>query len=190
MQPPRTQASPTHQILSVREEEIRRRRWRNNAGRSCAVPIDEAKAARQQQELEWPVVVGSLHRQLQRASVVALRFLLRFPAFSQKEQNGPFFTFSWRFQTELTPRTLHRAPVGQGPPGPDWLVIAFGFWSGRALATGTAWAGLCLIHHHHKAPTRPAARRRWLLVGRAREESGSSLVGRPGGFQGNSFRAE
>ena len=25
---------------------------------------------------------------------------------------------------------------------------AFGFWSGRALATGTAWAGLCLIHHH------------------------------------------
>ena len=44
--------------------------------------------------------------------------------------------------------TLHRAPVGQGPPGPDWLAISFGFWSGRALATGTAWAGLCLIHHH------------------------------------------
>ena len=53
----------------------------------------------------------------------------------------------------LTPSTLHRAPVGQGPPGPDWLAISFGFWSGRALATGTAWAGLCLIHHHHyKAP--------------------------------------
>ena len=31
--------------------------------------------------------------------------------------------------------TLHRAPVGQGPSGPDWLAIAFGFWSGRALAT-------------------------------------------------------
>ena len=45
-------------------------------------------------------------------------------------------------------RTLHRAPVGQGPPGPDWLAIAFGFWSERALATGTAWADLCLIHHH------------------------------------------
>ena len=44
--------------------------------------------------------------------------------------------------------TLHRAPVGQGPPGPDWLAIFLGFWSGRALATGTAWAGLCLIHHH------------------------------------------
>ena len=45
--------------------------------------------------------------------------------------------------------TLHRAPVGQGPPGPGWLAISFGFWSGRALATtGTAWAGLCLIHHH------------------------------------------
>ena len=26
---------------------------------------------------------------------------------------------------------------------------SIGFWSGRALATGTAWAGLCLIHHHH-----------------------------------------
>ena len=46
------------------------------------------------------------------------------------------------------PSTLHRAPVGQGPSGPDWLAIAFGFWAGRALATGTAWAGLCLIHHH------------------------------------------
>ena len=48
--------------------------------------------------------------------------------------------------------TPHRAPVGQGPSGPDWLAISFGFWSGRALATGTAWAGLCLIHHHHRAP--------------------------------------
>ena len=50
-------------------------------------------------------------------------------------------------------RSPHRAPVGQsvgqGPSGPGWLAIAFGFWSGRALATGTAWAGLCLIHHHH-----------------------------------------
>ena len=44
--------------------------------------------------------------------------------------------------------TLHRAPVGQGPPGPDWLAIFLGFWSGRALATGTAWAGLYIIHHH------------------------------------------
>ena len=29
------------------------------------------------------------------------------------------------------------------------LATALGFWSGRVLATGTAWAGLCLIHHHH-----------------------------------------
>ena len=50
----------------------------------------------------------------------------------------------------LTPSTLHRAPVGQEPSGPDWLAISFGFWSGRVLATGTAWAGLCLIHHHHR----------------------------------------
>ena len=57
-------------------------------------------------------------------------------------------------------RTLHCAPVGQGgPPGPDWLAISFGFWSGRALATGTAWAGLCLIHHH---PIRFARLGSWL----------------------------
>ena len=36
-------------------------------------------------------------------------------------------------------RTLHRAPVGQGPSGHDWLATAFGFWSERALATGMAW---------------------------------------------------
>ena len=48
----------------------------------------------------------------------------------------------------LTPSTLHRAPVGQGPSGSNWLATALGFWSGRALATGTALAGLCLIHHH------------------------------------------
>ena len=54
----------------------------------------------------------------------------------------------------LTPSTLQRAPVGQGPSGPGWLAIALRFWSGRVLAAGTAWAGLCLIHHHH-----------WLAVG-------------------------
>ena len=45
-------------------------------------------------------------------------------------------------------RTLRRAPVGPGPSGPDWLATALGFWSGEVLSTGTAWAGLCLIHHH------------------------------------------
>ena len=54
--------------------------------------------------------------------------------------------------------TLHRAPVvGQGPPGPGWLAIAFGFWSRRALATGTTRAGLCLIHHHHHLEMREGA---------------------------------
>ena len=49
---------------------------------------------------------------------MALRFLLRFPAFSQKEQNGPFFTFPWRFQKFLAAL----------PSGPGWLaIIAFGF---------------------------------------------------------------
>ena len=65
----------------------------------------------------------------------------------------------------LTPSTLHRAPVGQGPPGPDWLAISLGFWSGRALATGTAWAGLCLIrHHHHQAGVRVIQQVRSVLV--------------------------
>ena len=64
-----------------------------------------------------------------------------------------YFGFSGSLRRALTlPCTLHRAPVGQGPPGPGWLAISFGFWSGRALATGTAWAGLCLIHHHHPHP--------------------------------------
>ena len=44
------------------------------------------------------------------------------------------------------------ATVGQGPSGPDWLAIALGVWSGQALATDTAWTGLCLIHHHHRHP--------------------------------------
>ena len=48
--------------------------------------------------------------------------------------------------------TLHRAPVGQGPPGPSWLAIPLGFWSGRALATGTTWPGLCFIHHQPPCP--------------------------------------
>ena len=41
---------------------------------------------------------------------MALRFLLRFPAFSQKERNGPFFTFPWRFRKFLTAlqRRRHR----------------------------------------------------------------------------------
>ena len=70
-----------------------------------------------------------------------------------------------------TKSTLHRAPVGQGPPGPGWLAISFGFWSGRALATGTAWAGLCLIHHQHhrKLPPKtfkPCTKRDESSVGR------------------------
>ena len=51
------------------------------------------------------------------------------------------------------PPPCARWPVGQGPSGPDWLATALGFWSGRALATGTVRAGLYLIHHH-----------RWLAV--------------------------
>ena len=38
-------------------------------------------------------------------------------------------------------RILHRAPVGQGPSGPDWLAIAFGFWL-QVLV----WTGACYWH--------------------------------------------
>ena len=69
-------------------------------------------------------------------------FLTYFPC-CVHEQNGNF-----AFRTG-------RAPVGQGPSGPGWLATALGgFWSGRPLATGTAWAGLCLIRHHHCRPPR------------------------------------
>ena len=44
---------------------------------------------------------------------------------------------------------------------PDWLAIALGFGSGLALATGTAWAGLCSIRHHHKPQTRTYPTRRF-----------------------------
>ena len=37
--------------------------------------------------------------------------------------------------------TLHRAPVGQGPPGPGWLAISFGFWL-QVLV----WTGACYWH--------------------------------------------
>ena len=42
-------------------------------------------------------------------------------------------------------RMLARSFGSHGWPLP--LGFPLGFWSGQALATGTAWAGLCLIHH-------------------------------------------
>ena len=91
--------------------------------------------------------------QLQGASVVALRFLLRFPAFSQKEQNGPFFTFSWRFQKAFTspglyiPSTARSMMAGRPVfPGADGCLPI------RPWLQVTVWAGLRLapfIHHHH-----------------------------------------
>ena len=35
------------------------------------------------------------------------------------------------------------------------LATALGFWTGRALATGTAWAGLCSIYHHRSFVVAP-----------------------------------
>ena len=45
----------------------------------------------------------------------------------------------------------------QGPSGPDWLATAApGFWSGRALATGTVRAGFCLVHQDQPPPPHQA----------------------------------
>ena len=62
-----------------------------------------------------------------------------------------------KFHPEVAPRsgpailcTLHRAPLARDPRVLSGRPLtALGFWSGRVLATGTAWAGLCLIHHHY-----------------------------------------
>ena len=48
----------------------------------------------------------------------------------------------------------HRAPVGQGPSGHDWLAtilpLFFLVWTAACYWHGVgAWAGLCLIHHNH-----------------------------------------
>ena len=75
------------------------------------------------------------------ASIRARRVLAIFTHASRHCETG-FFNF---FEN-----TLHRAPVGQGllphaRPGLLGLVFA-------GACQGTAWAGLCLIHHHHAAP--------------------------------------
>ena len=50
---------------------------------------------------------------------MALRFLLRFPAFSQKEQNGPFFAFSSLFDDdELNINPPTPCQIGKRPPAP------------------------------------------------------------------------
>ena len=54
---------------------------------------------------------------------MALRFLLRFPAFSQKEQNRPFFAFPWRFQKileALRAKHSYTARKQNHFPSPPW----------------------------------------------------------------------
>ena len=48
--------------------------------------------------------------------------------------------------TRLAPSTVR--PLARDPLVLIGWPFSFAFWSGRALGTGTAWAGLCLIHHH------------------------------------------
>ena len=42
-------------------------------------------------------------------------------------------------QEGQTGTAVHRAPVGQGPSGPDWLATALGFWI-------LVWTGACYWH--------------------------------------------
>ena len=55
------------------------------------------------------------------------------------------------FVRPLEPSTV-RPPLARGPRVlVGWpLPLALGFWYGLVLATDTAWAGLCLIHHHQQ----------------------------------------
>ena len=92
---------------SVREGEIRRRRWRNNAGRSCAVPIGEAKEALQQQELD--------------RLAVALRFFAPFSRVFSKRTNRTvfcvFLAFSKVFNSPgpMCMQTTNLPHTGSGP---------------------------------------------------------------------------
>ena len=63
-----------------------------------------------------------------------------------------------------TVRMSARSFGSHGWPCPLGFPLDLG--TGRALATGTAWAGLCLSHHHHDRATQDnrAARRTRLPV--------------------------
>ena len=85
----RATASDVSLILSSNSPPCDRRRTggagaRNNTGRSCAVPIDEA--ALQQQELDSELVVGSSRPQASASKCRGAPFLLRYPAFSPKKR--------------------------------------------------------------------------------------------------------
>ena len=86
---------PLFKLLSVREEENRRRRWRNNAGRAgrscCAFPIDGAKAAIQQQELDSELVVGSLHPSASASKCRGAPFFAPFSRVFSKRTNRAVF---------------------------------------------------------------------------------------------------
>ena len=72
---------------------------------------------------------------------MALLFLLRFPAFSQQEQNGPFFAFSWLFQTfyqHCVSRTCERAIARQAPSRRFGLHRRHGRGVGRSGSLGLA----------------------------------------------------
>ena len=59
----------------------------------------------------------------------------------------------WQASASTAPSTVR--PLARDLRVLNGWQISFGFWSGRALATGTAWAGLCLIHHHQAPASTP-----------------------------------
>ena len=64
----------------------------------------------------------------------------------------------WEVQKEQHPPPRARCPGALG------LWLGCRSRSGRALATGTAWAGLCLIHHHRRLATRERRERTEVCV--------------------------
>ena len=91
----------------------------------------------------------ALHRALRRmAGLVSFSGFLGSGGRLSKARRGRGLLCNSSSLLHPPPRDLHRAPVNQAPSGPVWLPTALGFWSGRPLAAGTTWAGLCLIYHH------------------------------------------
>ena len=79
-----------------------------------------------------------------------------FPAFSQKEQNGPFFAFSWRFQKLLTALPNHRMTPGRA------LFLAFS-WRFQKLLTARPLAPSALpgVIRHTTPGLTPSTVRPW-----------------------------
>ena len=112
----------------------------------------------------FEVRVGGTAKKLLSSSPPPLSLLLSPLSFSSPlplppSPSFPFSRFgkvfiSWTIMPSAVAYTLNRAPVGQGPSGPDWLGTGHCPWV--LVWTGACcWKGvggfmfLIIIHHHH-----------------------------------------